>query len=47
MDFEEFISETVESGKKAEKPKKTAEKAAEDIMAEFMPFVEADKQRGG
>lgn len=50
MDFEEFMKITTSPGE-APKPKtqkpKTQKRTAEDIMAEFMPYVEADKQRGG
>lgn len=44
MDFEEFVNQTFEPS--AVSNKKQA-KTAEDIMAEFMPIVEADKMRGG
>lgn len=46
MDFEEFINTTL-SDKAAPKAAPKKEKTAEDIMAELMPLVEADKQRGG
>lgn len=45
MDFEEFMKLTTSPGE-APKPK-IQKRTAEDIMAEFMPLVEADKQRGG
>lgn len=46
MDFEEFLQSTLEAG---EAPTKKTEKkrTAEDIMAEFMPLVEADRKKGG
>ena len=44
MDFEEFVNQTFEPA--AVSNKKQA-KTAEDITAEFMPIVEADKKRGG
>lgn len=44
MDFEDFIKQTFKPG--APTPKKQ-KRTAEDIMAEFMPVVEADKKRGG
>nr|DAP39826.1 MAG TPA: hypothetical protein [Caudoviricetes sp.] len=46
MDFEEFINITL-SDKAAPKAAPKKERTAEDIMAELMPLVEADKQRGG
>lgn len=42
MDFEEFINECLKPGRpQPKKPKRTAN----DIMAELMPLVEADKNR--
>lgn len=45
MEYDEFIK-TVFSDTPAPQTK-SKEKAAEDIMAELMPFVEADKKKGG
>lgn len=45
MEYDEFIK-TVFSDAPAPTPK-SKEKAAEDIMAELMPLVEADKKKGG
>ncbi len=46
MDFEQFMSAVFEEPGKT--PVKAQEKkAAEDIMAELMPLVEADKKKGG
>ena len=45
MEYDEFIK-TVFSDAPAPTPK-NKEKAAEDIMAELMPLVEADKKKGG
>lgn len=46
MDYEEFINETLKTP--TTEPKKAKKKrTAEDIKAEFMPLVEADRQRGG
>lgn len=45
MDFEEFMKQTT-SPAATPKPK-IQKRTAEDIMADFMPLVEADKQRGG
>ncbi len=48
MDFEEFINQTLSPSSPAEPQQKhKAKKSAEEIMAEIMPIVEADKQRGG
>ena len=46
MEYDEFIK-PVFSDSDAPQPKAKKERTAEDIMAEFMPFVEADKKRGG
>lgn len=46
MDFEEFMQSTLEaSGVPSKKQKE--QRTAEDIMAEFMPLVEADRKKGG
>lgn len=46
MDYEEFINQTlITPSTEPRKPKK--KRTAEDITAEFMPLVEADRQRGG
>ena len=46
MDYAEFVA-SVLSDEPAPQPKKEKNRTAEDIIAEFMPFVEADKKRGG
>ena len=46
MDFEEFM-ETTLSGAAAQSAAPKKQRTTEDILAELMPFVEADKQRGG
>jgi len=46
MEYDEFIK-LVLSDSDAPQPKAKKERTAEDIMAELMPFVEADKKRGG
>ncbi len=46
MDFEEFMQSTLEaSGAPSKKQKE--QRTAEDIIAEFMPLVEADRKKGG
>lgn len=48
MDYEEFINLTLKTPTAAPEPQKPKKKrTAEDIKAEFMPLVEADRQRGG
>lgn len=48
MDFEEFINQTLSPSSPAEPQQKhKAKKSAEEIMAEFMPIVEADRKKGG
>lgn len=44
MDFEAFVEQTLKPGTPPPKKKK---RTAEDILAEFAPMIEADKQRGG
>lgn len=46
MDFEEFLQSTLEAGKAPPKKQKK-QRTAEDIMAEFIPLVEADRKKGG
>lgn len=46
MDYPEFVA-SVLSDEPAPEPKKKQKKTAEDIVAEFMPIVAADKKRGG
>jgi hypothetical protein len=46
MDYAEFVA-SVLSDEPAPQPKAKKERTAEDIMAELMPFVEADKRKGG
>ena len=46
MDYAEFVA-SVLSDEPAPQPKAKQKRTAEDIMAEIMPFVEADKKRGG
>lgn len=46
MDFEEFM-ETTLSGAAAQSAAPKKQRTTEDILAELMPFVEADKKRGG
>ena len=46
MDFEEFMQSTLEaSGAPSKKQKE--QRTSEDIMAEFMTLVEADRKKGG
>lgn len=48
MDFEEFVNQTLSPSSRTEPQKKhKKKKSAEDIMAEFMPLVEADRKKGG
>ena len=46
MDYAEYVK-TVLSDAPVPQPKAEKKRTAEDIMAEFMPLVEADKKRGG
>lgn len=46
MDYEEFINQTLEPATAPIKPTKK-EKTADEIIAEFMPIVEADRRKGG
>lgn len=46
MDYEEFINQTLEPVTVQIKPKET-KKTADEIIAEFMPLVEADRRKGG
>lgn len=46
MDYEEFISQTLELATAPIKPTKK-KKTADEIIAEFMPIVEADRRKGG
>lgn len=48
MDYDEYIA-SVLSDEPVHEQKQATKKTAEDIMAEIMPFVEADKRnmRGG
>lgn len=46
MDYPEFLA-SVLSDEPAPQPKTEKKRKAEDIMAELMPFVEADKRKGG
>ena len=46
MDYPEFLA-SVLSDEPAPQPKAKQKRTAEDIMAEFMPLVEADKKKGG
>ena len=46
MDYEQFLK-TVFSEDNSLPPTAKKERTAEDIMAEFMPLVEADKKKGG
>ena len=46
MNYDEFMHTTLDSDTKT--PKKAEKKrTSEDIIAELMPFVEADKMKGG
>lgn len=45
MGFDEFVNQTLSPTEPQQKQKRM--KSAEEIMAEFMPIIEADKQRGG
>lgn len=48
MDYEEFINLTLKTPTTAPAPKMPKkERTAEDIKAEFMPLVEADRRKGG
>jgi hypothetical protein len=42
IDFEEFVNECLKPGKPQPK---NAKRTAEDIKAEFMPIIKADKNR--
>lgn len=46
MEYDEFIK-LVLSDSPTPQPETKKKRTAEDIMAELMPFVEADKKRGG
>lgn len=46
MDYGQFLA-TVFSEQQTPEPTQSKKRTAEDIMAELMPFVEADKKRGG
>ena len=46
MDYEAFL-QTVFSETPTPTPAKKKKKTAEEITAQFMPFVEADKRNGG
>ena len=46
MDYTEFIA-SVLSDKPTPQREAEKERTAEDIMAELMPLVEADKKKGG
>lgn len=46
MDYDEFIA-SVLSDKPTPRCEAEKERTAEDIMAELMPLVEADKKKGG
>ncbi len=46
MDYGQFLA-TVFSDEQPPEPTQSKKRTAEDIMAELMPFVEADKKRGG
>ena len=46
MDYEAFL-QTVFSETPTPTPAKKKKKTAEEITAQFMPFVEADKRKGG
>lgn len=46
MDYEEFISQTLKPETAPIKPTKKR-KTADEIIAEFMPIVEADRRKGG
>lgn len=46
MDFEEFLQSTLEADEAPPKKPKN-QRTAEDIMAELMPLVEADRKKGG
>lgn len=46
MEYDDFIKSVFSNSEKPkQKPQKT--RTADDIMAELMPFVEADKKKGG
>ena len=47
MDFEAFVAQTMEPGKPEPPQKKKEKRTASEILAEFAPIVEADRQRGG
>lgn len=46
MDFEEFLRSTFEADEAPPK-KSQKQRTAEDIIADIMPFVEADKKKRG
>lgn len=49
MDFEEFLQSTLdaETAPQKKQVKQKKQRTAEDIMAELMPLVEADRKKGG
>lgn len=46
MEYDDFIK-SVFSDSNAPQPKASKTRTADDIMAELMPLVEADKKKGG
>lgn len=47
MDYEEFINQTLSPTTESAERATTLKKTADEIMAEFMPLVEADRKKGG
>ncbi len=46
MSFEDFLQSTLEAGEAPQKKQKK-QRTAEEILAEFMLLVEADRKKGG
>ncbi len=47
MNFEDFVAQAIQPTAPTPPHKMKEEKTAEEILAEFAPIIEADKQRGG
>lgn len=47
MGYEEFLNSVLDPSNTAAPVKEHKQRTAEDIMAEFMPLMEADKRKGG
>lgn len=47
MNFEDFVAQAIQPTAPTPPRKMKGKKTAEEILAEFAPIIEADKQRGG